>query len=75
VSASGAAVVRGVRLFNRGRYLAAQEVWETAWRTADAAERPLLEGLGAALAVGLGLRSDVLERRQEELVRHDRVSP
>ena len=56
MSASGAAVVRGVRLFNRGRYLAAQEVWETAWRTADAAERPVLEGL-VQLAGGLHLRT------------------
>jgi predicted metal-dependent hydrolase len=56
VSASGAAVVRGVRLFNRGRYLAAQEVWEAAWRGAEGPERSLLEGL-VQLAGGLHLRT------------------
>ena len=56
MSTSGNAVLRGVRLFNRGRYLAAQELWEDAWREADAAERPLLEGL-VQLAGGLHLRT------------------
>jgi len=45
-------VRRGVRLFNRGRYLGAQQVWEAAWRAAPAEERAFLEGLvqlGAAL--------------------------
>jgi len=56
VSATGAAVLRGVRLFNRGRYLAAQEVWEAAWRDAEGAERSLLEGL-VQLAGGLHLRT------------------
>ncbi len=45
-------VARGVRLFNRGRYLSAQQVWEEAWRAAPAEERGFLEGLvqlGAAL--------------------------
>ena len=56
MSASDAAVLRGVRLFNRGRYLSAQEVWETAWRDADAPERGLLEGL-VQLAGGLHMRT------------------
>lgn len=45
MSASGAAGLRGVRLFNRGRYLAAQAVWETAWRAAHARQLPLRAGL------------------------------
>jgi predicted metal-dependent hydrolase len=44
VSTSDAAVLRGVRLFNRGRYLSAQQVWEGAWRDADAPERPAPRG-------------------------------
>jgi predicted metal-dependent hydrolase len=56
VTASGAAVFRGVRLFNRGRYLAAQEVWEVAWREAATEDRSLLEGL-VQLAGGLHLRT------------------
>jgi predicted metal-dependent hydrolase len=56
VSTSGAAVLRGVRLFNRGRYLAAQEVWEAAWRDAHGAERSHLEGR-VQLAGGLHLRT------------------
>jgi predicted metal-dependent hydrolase len=50
------AVGQGVRLFNRGRYLAAQEVWETAWRDAPADARAFLEGL-VQLAAGLHLRT------------------
>jgi len=47
---------RGVRLFNRGRYLRAQEAWEEAWRAAPAEERGFLEGL-VQLAAGLHLRT------------------
>ena len=51
------AVIRaGVRLFNRGRYLDAQEMWEEAWRTAATDDRPFLEGL-VQLAGGLHLRT------------------
>ena len=50
------AVGRGVRLFNRGRYLSAQEVWEEAWRAAPAEERAFLEGL-VQLAAALHLRT------------------
>ena len=51
------AVVRsGVRLFNRGRYLDAQVVWEEAWRAAAVDDRPFLEGL-VQLAGGLHLRT------------------
>jgi uncharacterized protein len=56
VPPAGDAVRRGVRLFNRGRYLGAQEVWETAWREAPPDERSLLEGL-VQLAGGLHLRT------------------
>jgi uncharacterized protein len=50
------AVRRGVRLFNRGRYLAAQQVWEEAWRAEPAEERAFLEGL-VQLAAALHLRT------------------
>lgn len=56
MTAPGAAVLRGVRLFNRGRYLAAQELWETAWREWEGPERAVLEGL-VQLAGGLHLRT------------------
>ena len=49
-------VARGVRLFNRGRYLSAQEVWEEAWRAAAPGERAFLEGL-VQLAAALHLRT------------------
>ena len=49
-------VARGLRFFNRGRYLSAQEVWEEAWRAAPAEERGFLEGL-VQLAAGLHLRT------------------
>ncbi len=49
-------VARGVRLFNRGRYLGAQEVWEEAWREAPASDRGFLEGL-VQLAAALHLRT------------------
>ena len=51
-----AAVRRGVRLFNRGRYFAANQFWEEAWRTAPSADRGFLEGL-VQLAAGLHLRT------------------
>ena len=47
---------RGVRLFNRGRYLSAQEAWEEAWRAAPAEERAFLEAL-VQLAAALHLRT------------------
>jgi len=50
------AVARGVRLFNQGRYLSAQQVWEACWRDASAADRGFLEGL-VQLAGGLHLRT------------------
>ena len=51
------AVLRqGVRLFNRGRYLDAQVVWEDAWREAPVDDRALLEAL-VQLAGGLQLRT------------------
>ena len=49
-------VQRGARLFNRGRYLDAQAVWEAAWRTAPTDDRPFLEAL-VQLAGGLHLRT------------------
>jgi len=51
-----AAVAAGVRLFNRGRYLEAQELWEATWRDAPADERSFLEAL-VQLAGGLHLRT------------------
>jgi predicted metal-dependent hydrolase len=53
---SAPAVERGVRLFNRGRYLAAQEVWEAAWREAPPDDRRFLEAL-VQLGGGLHLRT------------------
>ena len=50
------AVGQGVRLFNRGRYLAAQEIWEAVWRDAPPEARAFLEGL-VQLAAGLHLRT------------------
>jgi len=47
---------RGTRLFNRRRYLSAQQVWEDAWRAAPVAERPFVEGL-VQLAAALHLRT------------------
>ena len=51
-----AALARGVRLFNLGRYMAAHEVWEAAWRDAAAEERGFFEAL-VQLAAGLHLRT------------------
>ena len=47
---------RGVRLFNLGRYMAAHELWETAWQGGDDEDRPFLEAL-VQLAAGLHLRT------------------
>ena len=55
VSDVPAVVAQGARVFNRGRYLEAQELWEAAWHTAPVADRGLLEGL-VQLAGGLHLR-------------------
>ena len=49
-------VRRGIRFFNRGRYLDAQALWEEAWRTAPTEDRPFLEAL-VQLAGGLQLRT------------------
>ena len=50
------ALARGVRLFNLGRYLAAHEIWEAAWRDAADEDRRFLEAL-VQLAAGLHLRT------------------
>lgn len=50
------AVRRGARLFNLGCYMRAQEVWETAWRSAEGEDRGFLEGL-VQVAAGLHLRT------------------
>jgi hypothetical protein len=50
------AVRRGVRLFNFGRYLGAQQTWEGAWREAPVEDRPFLEAL-VQLAAALHLRT------------------
>ena len=51
-----AALGRGVRLFNLGRYLAAHEIWEAAWRDAAEEDRSFFEAL-VQLAAGLHLRT------------------
>jgi predicted metal-dependent hydrolase len=51
-----AVVQRGARLFNRGRYLDAQVVWEEAWRAAPTDDRAFLEAL-VQLAGALHLRT------------------
>jgi predicted metal-dependent hydrolase len=51
-----AALGRGVRLFNLGRYMAAHEIWETVWRDATQEDRPFFEAL-VQLAAGLHLRT------------------
>ena len=52
----GAALGRGVRLFNLGRYMAAHEIWEDAWRRAADEDRGFFEAL-VQLAAGLHLRT------------------
>jgi len=49
-------VRKGVRLFNRRRFLSAQEAWEETWRAAEGADRAFLEAL-VQLACGLHLRT------------------
>src|SRR5215475_10377755 len=51
-----AQVRKGVRLFNHGRYIDAQQVWEAAWRDAPPDERGFLEAL-VQLGAGLHLRT------------------
>ncbi len=51
-----AVVGQGVRLFNRGRYLEAQQLWEASWHHAEGSDRGLLEAL-VQLAGGLHLRT------------------
>jgi predicted metal-dependent hydrolase len=51
-----AALGRGVRLFNLGRYMSAHEIFEAAWREADGDDRQLLEAL-VQLAAALHLRT------------------
>ena len=51
-----AALGRGVRLFNLGRYLAAHEIWEAAWQEAAEEDRGFFEAL-VQLAAGLHLRT------------------
>ena len=50
------AIRRGVRLFNRGRYFTAQQVFEGAWRDAEGPEHAVLEAL-VQLSAGLHLRT------------------
>ncbi len=52
-----AALGRGVRLFNAGRYMAAHEIWEAVWRDAPDEDRAFLEAL-VQLAAGLHLRTE-----------------
>ncbi|HWP67318.1 MAG TPA: DUF309 domain-containing protein [Candidatus Limnocylindria bacterium] len=51
-----AAVRRGVRLFNRGRYFTAQQVFEATWQETTGPERGFLEAL-VQLAAGMHLRT------------------
>jgi len=53
---SRAPLDRGIRLFNVGRYLAAQEAWEDGWRDAPPEARAFLEAL-IQLAGALHLRT------------------
>jgi hypothetical protein len=52
----GAAVRRGVRLFNQGRYFTAQQLFEATWQSATGPERGFLEAL-VQLAAGMHLRT------------------
>ena len=51
-----AAVRRGVRLFNRGRYFTAQQLFEESWQASTGPERGFLEAL-VQLAAGMHLRT------------------
>jgi hypothetical protein len=52
----GAAVRRGVRLFNQGRYFTAQQLFEETWQGTAGPERGFLEAL-VQLAAGMHLRT------------------
>jgi predicted metal-dependent hydrolase len=51
-----AAVRRGVRLFNLGRYMTAQQVFEAAWQESRDADRTFLEAL-VQVAAAMHLRT------------------
>ena len=53
---AAAAVRRGVRLFNRGRYFTAQQIFEESWQASTGPERGFLEAL-VQLAAGMHLRT------------------
>ena len=53
---TAAAVSRGMRLFNRGRYFTAQQVFEKSWQAASGPERSFLEAL-VQLSAGMHLRT------------------
>ena len=53
---AAAAVRRGVRLFNRGRYFTAQQIFEESWQAASGPERTFLEAL-VQLSAGMHLRT------------------
>jgi predicted metal-dependent hydrolase len=53
---AAAAVRRGIRLFNRGRYLTAQQLFEETWREAEGADQAALEAF-VQLSAGLHLRT------------------
>lgn len=53
---TAATVRRGVRLFNRGRYFTAQQIFEESWQAASGPERSFLEAL-VQLSAGMHLRT------------------
>ena len=53
---AAAGLVRGVRLFNLGRYMTAHELWEALWHEAAEEDRAFFEAL-VQLAAGLHLRT------------------
>lgn len=55
-AAVAAEVQKGVRLFNHGRYLDAQQVWEAAWCCSSPPDRGFLEAL-VQLGAGLHMRT------------------
>ncbi len=48
--ANRVAFLRGVQLFNRGKFFESHEVWEALWRQSTGLERELLQGLIQAAA-------------------------
>jgi hypothetical protein len=52
----GAAVRRGVRLFNQGRYFTAQQLFEATWQGTTGPQRGFFEAL-VQLAAGMHLRT------------------